>query len=127
MSGGYLRRATMMLAISPIFTVWVALVWKRFCSSQGLPIVKSSFSLLLFLFRDWRLASFGPHWLTWFKPGFHPGVTDKTEAAALETRRAELDAKRVPLNKESMHDKEMRGPILLGPSATASVSMLQSN
>jgi len=128
MGGGYLRRACTMLAVSPLFMVRVALVWRRFCRSQDLPVVKSSIRLLQFLFvKPGPVASFGPHWLTWFKPNFHPADTDKVEASVLEHRRAELDAKRVPSNKKSVLDEKIQGPLLLGPSLVGSASTLQSN
>merc|ERR1712217_540218 len=121
MGGGYLRRTAMMLAVSPVFTIFVALMWKRFCTSQGLPFVKSSIRLLL-EFREFGFASFVPHWLTWFKSSFHPSCTDKAEAKILQDRRAELDAKRVLVTKKGVLDKEMLGPILLGPSHPGSAS-----
>jgi len=96
-------------------------MWKRFCKSQGLPFLKSSFRILL-EFREFGFGNFVPHWLTWFKPSFHPSSTDKAEVKILQDRRAELDAKRVPLTKKGVLDKETLGPILLGSSHSDSAS-----
>lgn len=128
MGGGYLRRTAMMLVVSPVFMARVAFVWWKFCRSRDLPIVKSSIDFLLFqLWSPGIISRFVPYWLTWFRPNFHPACSDKAESPVLEHWRAELDAKRVPLNNKGVLDKEMKGPLVFGPSAVGAASTIQSN
>merc|ERR1711920_1145260 len=106
----------------PYRSLWVwhaleELEHKKFCRSRDLPIVKSSIDFLLFqLWSPGIISRFVPYWLTWFRPNFHPACSDKAESPVLEHWRAELDAKRVPLNNKSVLDKEMKGPLVFGPS-----------
>lgn len=127
MGGGYLRRTTMMLAVSPLFMTRVILIWMRFCRSRNLPMLRSSLGLMRFLlFKPGTVTRFVPHWLTWFKPNFHPAATDKAEAPVLAHRRSELDAKRIAAAEKTPLDEELRGPLLLGPTAGDSALIPQS-
>merc|ERR1711957_990737 len=113
MGGGFWRRTKMMLLISPGFMAGVARIWFLFCQRRGLPLRASSQKFAYFLLvNPGLLTRFAPHWLSWFRPGFHPADTDRSEAPILRQRVAELEQKR------SFAGDRSDGFLFLGPSGS---------
>jgi predicted metal-dependent hydrolase len=92
MNGGFIRRAIVMLFVSPIFLGRIVDLTLKFCRARGLGTMSSLWHLVKFLL--WSpgiLARFIPHWLLWFKPSYHPAEHDKTDHPAMYKCAALLD------------------------------------
>jgi len=76
--GGYFRRCTIMLAVAVLFLGRVFQFWCKLMAKRGLLYRLSSWqSLVKFLYWSpgvvWQVL---PHWLSWFRPSFHPWDND---------------------------------------------------
>lgn len=92
MGGGFIRRAIMMLLVSPLFLGRVVAITMRFVAARKLPFWSSLFHLLKWtLFSPGILTRFFPHWLLWFKPSYHPSEHDNQDHPAMRKCAAELE------------------------------------
>lgn len=80
--GSYLTRVVVMLYVAPIFIFRVLKFWWIMRSRRQLPVARSIFRVVKFLFfSPGLLTRFFPHLARWFIPGYHP-LQDSDETAA---------------------------------------------
>ena len=105
----YLLRTIVMLFTAPLFLGRLVSYWWVFSKRRGLPFWASFGKLLKFLlWSPGMLRKFVPHFLLWFKPGYHPRDHDATDKPLVEEWGAVLRAKTV-------QDDEARDVVLMVP------------
>lgn len=120
MGGGYLRRVLVMLVVSPLFLARLLRCWWMFTKRRGLPFWTSFAKLLKFLvWKPGVLRLFVPHYLMWFKPGYHPRDSDARDKPLVEEWGAVLHSKMVK-------DDYANDVVLLVPDDLSSASPLNA-